>query len=98
MIVIDETRLRHIFRNAEGHLTADTPENRQVLLIVAHNLENFLGVDRFGNTWAAHTNREGRQAWLQIRDNRITNGGINTDARAFSSATGLAIDLRPGAP
>ncbi len=97
MIVIDENRLLHIFRNAEGHLKSDTPENRKLLLDLANDPAHRLGIDQFGNTWAARTGHDGRQAWVQIRDDRITNGGINPEARAFNSLTGLAADPAAGA-
>ena len=54
-ITIDESRLRHIFRVADGHFPIDTAANRRALLHVAGNPANRLGVDRFGVAWAAQS-------------------------------------------
>jgi filamentous hemagglutinin len=81
-ITIDESRLGHIFREAEGHFHEDNPVNRQTLIDVANRPANLLGTDRFGNTWVAET-RAGAQIWVQIRGGKITNGGINLPPRVF---------------
>ena len=41
-----ESELRHIFRQAEGHI-ADTPENRNLLLSVANDVLARLESDRY---------------------------------------------------
>ena len=76
VVVIDEARLAHIFRQAEGRLTHDTPGNRRILEDVANDPASVVGTDRFGNAWAARQNFGGSQVWVQIRGDRITNGGI----------------------
>lgn len=65
-ITIDENRLRHIFRVADGHFPIDTAANRRALLRVAGNPANRLGEDRFGVIWAAQTIPDGGQVWVQI--------------------------------
>jgi hypothetical protein len=60
-ITIDERRLRHIFRNADGHFPEDTPANRRLILRVARNPANRLGEDRFGVIWAEQTLPDGSQ-------------------------------------
>lgn len=74
LIQIDERRLRHIFRSAEGHFPDDTPENRRRLLRVANHPANRLGRDLFGILWAAETVPDGSQIWIQIKDGRVING------------------------
>jgi hypothetical protein len=45
-ITIDESRVVHIFRDAEGHFREDTDANRRVLIEVASRATNFLGTDQ----------------------------------------------------
>ncbi|MGH7039472.1 MAG: hypothetical protein ACREE4_19240 [Stellaceae bacterium] len=83
MITIDETRIGHIFRDAEGHFAEDTALNRQALLDTANRPGNLVGADRFGNAWFAETRADGSQIWAQVRGGKITNGGINPRPRNF---------------
>ena len=87
MVTIDGSRVSHIFRVAEGHFSEDTPENRQALMDVANDPANALGVDQFGNTWAAKNLTDGTEVWVQFRGGRITNGGINVRPRSFTPST-----------
>ena len=89
-ITIDERRVKHIFRRADGHLPDDTPENRGLLLSVANNPRNRLGEDRFGVVWAEQTMPDGSQVWVQIRTGQIINGGLNPKRRNFDLASGLS--------
>lgn len=89
-IKIDERRVAHIFRPADGHFPADTIPARRVLLRVANDPAKRLGMDRFGTSWAAETMPNGSQIWVQIRDGLITNGGVNTTHRVFDVLTGLS--------
>ena len=88
-VLIDERRIAHIFRQAEGHLPHDTPESRQLLLSVANEPGDVVGTDRYGNVWSARVLPDGRQAWVQVRGNRITNGSINARPRFFIFGYGL---------
>jgi hypothetical protein len=72
----------HIFRDALGHV-ADTAENRRLLIEVASNPANRIGVDRFGNTWSTMILPDGSQAWVSVRNGVIQNGGINLTPRDF---------------
>lgn len=85
----NESQLRHIFRNAEGHLS-DTPENRKLLQSVADDSGNNLGTDKFGNMWSAKTLDNGSQIWVQTRNGVIQNAGINKIPRIFKPETGLS--------
>lgn len=82
-VTIDEDRVRHIFRDAEGHFVDDRSENREALISTASRPENFLGTDRFGNEWWVESRDDGTQVWAQVREGRIMNGGINTTPRNF---------------
>jgi len=52
-ITIDESRVVHIFREAEGHFREDTDANRRLLIEVASREANFLGTDQASNDWYA---------------------------------------------
>ena len=97
-IAIDEERAGHIFREADGHFGEDTVANRQVLIDAATQPENFLGVDRFGNGWFVEMRADGTQIWAQVRDGKITNGGVNMTPRAFDFADLSAAPLPDEAP
>ena len=84
--IIDESRVRHIFRNAEGHFREDADANRRLLIDVASRRTNFLGTDRIGNDWYAENLADGTQVWVRVRDDKIVNGGINRRPR---NVTGL---------
>ena len=85
-LTIDETKLGHIFRDAEGHFREDTDANRRLLIEVASRRENFLGTDRAGNDWYAENRSGGTQIWVRVRGDKIVNGGINETPR---DSTGL---------
>lgn len=82
-VTIDEDRARHIFRSAEGHFAEDNAANRQALMDAVGRQENFLGTDRFGNAWWVEQRADGTQVWVQLRDRRIMNGGVNLVPRRF---------------
>jgi filamentous hemagglutinin len=82
-ITIDKTRAPHIFRVAEGHFAEDTPVSRQALLDAVNNPANLVGRDRFGNAWFTQSLADGTQVWAQVRDGKITNGGVNRRPRVL---------------
>jgi filamentous hemagglutinin len=94
-ITIDEARARHIFRDAEGHIS-DTPINRRLLENIANDPSAVLGTDKYGTTWAARLNPDGTQTWVGIRGGKVSYGGINHTQKSFHSETGLASPTRPG--
>jgi hypothetical protein len=96
MITIDESRVVHIFRDALGRFPDDTELSRQALIDVANDPTNILGADHFGNAWAAKTLPDGTQIWVQIRDGRITNGGINQMPRHFNLSTPSSVSTGLG--
>lgn len=73
----DTSQTQHIFRNAPGHFTNDTPANRQLIMATASDSNNLVGTDRFGNDWYTSTLSDGSQVWVSVRGNMIQNAGIN---------------------
>jgi filamentous hemagglutinin len=89
-IVIAEERVDHIFREADGHFPEDTAVNREALIGTANRSGNYLGTDRFGNGWFAEVRADGTQIWVQVREGRIMNGGVNATPRDFDFAASSA--------
>jgi RHS repeat-associated protein len=85
----DPSKLGHIFRDEDGHLP-NTPENQQLLENLANDPNSQLGADNYGNEWAAQTQPDGTQVWVQYRGNTITNGGLNQTPRVYNPSTGLS--------
>ena len=69
-------QLPHIFRDAEGHMKDDTPENRQKLFDTVEN-DNCIGTEPFGNDWYAKNFVDGTQGWVRARNDEVTDGGLN---------------------
>jgi hypothetical protein len=96
-IIIDEKRVKHIFRDSEGHFPIDTLENRRLLLETAINPNNYLGADVHGNHWFAQVMENGIQIWVQVRNSKICYGGFNNPPKInFDKLTGLCNPIRPG--
>lgn len=85
---IFEKNAKHIFRNAPGHLS-DTAINRKMLMELASDQKNYLGLDTYGNRWFAKTLCDGQQIWASVRGNFIRNGGLNSTPKSFNTTTGL---------
>jgi hypothetical protein len=83
-LAIDESKVAHIFRDAEGHFREDTDANRRLLIDVASRRTNFLGTDWAGNDWYAENLADGTQVWVRVRADKIVNGGINQSPRNFT--------------
>jgi hypothetical protein len=74
----------HIFRDARGHLSDDTPENRELLqdAVSPENLDNKKILLDGSMLETYHQNLpDGRQVWVEVRDGIITNGGVNNTPR-----------------
>lgn len=83
-----DSQLNHIFGDRPGHLT-DTPKNRQLLLNVANNKRNLIGIDKRGHSWFVETDNLGRQIWAETRNGIIQEGGRNDTPREWDNETGL---------
>lgn len=88
-VVLPESRIRHIFRNAAGHLR-DTAGNRQALIELVNNPHNHAGTDRLGHAWYVALQEDGSQLWAIVRRNEILNGGRNEAPREFDPRSGLS--------
>ena len=88
-----DAQLKHIFRDAEGHIL-DTPTNRQKILDVTNDLDNYLGKDAKGNDWYAIISEDGKQTWVRVRNGVIDNAGVNDVPRIWDSETGLYNNTR----
>ena len=91
---ISDNRATKIFGTREGHVP-DTPSNRATIGRVVNTEQAYLGMDQFNNKWYAQTEADGRQVWVQVRDDKIWNAGINNKPRAFHPKTGLAAPEKP---
>lgn len=90
----NKSQIKHIFRPRNGHLP-DTPKNRKLLQDVSGNPKNFLGKDKYGNSWYAKNQSDGSQIWVQERNGIIQNGGSNHPPRTFHSQSGLSSPEKP---
>ena len=83
-----KSQIKHIFRDKEGHIT-DTPINRSLIKNVANKKENYLGKDKYGNSWYSKIQKDGTQVWSSARKGKIINGGVNKTPMEFDFQTGL---------
>jgi len=61
-----------------------------LLLDIARDSRNFLGVNEHGNKYYAKILKDGKQIWCKVRNGSIRNGGINLEPRFFNSGTRLS--------
>lgn len=94
-IKILETKVRHIFRKEENHFELDTPQNREIIENVANDEKNYLGPNRFGNKWYGKIIKNGKQIWVEVRDNKIINAGINKTPQEYNPISGLSQQFKP---
>jgi hypothetical protein len=74
---IFEKNKEHIFRDAEGHLKEDTPDNRKILVDTIKG-EYFSHTDEHGKDIYARTLENGKQVWLHVwNGDEIRDGGVN---------------------
>jgi len=89
----DRSQLCHIFK--DDHLLSNTPENQKLLLDLANDKSYYVGTDERNNMWNYRFDSQGRQIWVEYRDNIIRDGGINVgdDIREFNKKTGLCRNI-----
>jgi RHS repeat-associated protein len=73
---IAESSASHIFRDAEGHLAEDTPENRALIESVVKP-GNYVRTGGSGEDLYRETLPNGTQTWAKVYKGSITNGGVN---------------------
>ncbi len=69
----DSSTRGHVFRKAPGHLSEDSPVTRTFI----RSATDFGGKTRWGTEWYFKTMPDGSQAWAQVRNGHIVNGGRN---------------------
>ena len=84
----NDSQLRHIFENREGHLP-DTPENRKLLQDLANDSTKYKGKDKYGNDWNVRMNNDGTQDWVRSQHQVINEVGRNRTPRHWDKETGL---------
>ena len=72
-IGIAENSASHIFRDAEGHLAEDTPENRALIEGVVES-KNYVRTGSEGDVLYRETLPNGTQVWAKVFNGAITNG------------------------
>ena len=82
--------LNNMATTIDGHFADDNQINRQLLIKTVLNLDNYLGKDKWGNDWFVKNLVDGKQIWVQTRNNEIINGGLNLTPRNWNSLTGLS--------
>ncbi len=83
-----KSQTKHLLTDRKGHMP-DTPENRQQIIDLASNENNFLVKDIHGNKWYAEITPEGEQYWASVRDGIIQNCGKNQTPKTANPETGL---------
>lgn len=72
----NDSQTKHMFRDGDGHVL-DTKENRELLLSVAKDDANYIGIHASGATGYAKVLPDGSQAWIYVREGIVQNCGIN---------------------
>lgn len=89
---VNDAQLKHILRNAEGHLP-DTPENRRLLEELANDVKSHAGKDIRGNDWNIRDLEDGSQLWVTSKNGVIQNGGLNKPPKPWDEFTGLSQNI-----
>ncbi len=84
----DDSQLKHIFREDEGHLP-DTPENRKLISDLANDMDYYIGKDKWGNNWHVRQNSDGTQDWVEHQSQVVSDGGRNVIPKEWDENTGL---------
>jgi filamentous hemagglutinin len=65
------------------------------LIDVANDISTRRGIDQHGTAWHSQIRNDGSQVWLQVRGNKITNGGINNPPKVWDPQTGYSAPNKP---
>jgi hypothetical protein len=85
----DPGTLGHIFDPSKKGHVADTPENRDLVEGATGEDGVYLGKDKYGNDWHCKVLPDGRQVWVESRDGKIWDAGINDEQKPWNPNTGL---------
>ena len=89
----NDSQLKHIFREDEGHLP-DTPENRKMVSDLANDDRYYVGKDKYGNDWHIRNNENGEQDWVRHQNMVINEGGRNSIPISWDPETGLFRNIK----
>jgi hypothetical protein len=79
----DASQLKHIFSDRKGHVI-DSPSNRRLFEGVVLDRSNLVGRKlRGGSELFVKSIDDGKQAWVEVRNGLIQDGGINDIPRSF---------------
>lgn len=87
------SQLAHMFRESPGHLS-DTPLNRQIIMELANNDANKVGMDGRGLIWYAKMEADGSQLWASVRNGVVQNCGKNDPPHEWDDETGLSRNVK----
>lgn len=79
------SKLGHIFRNANGHFSKDTQENRAFIALAVSRPENRVAVDNYGKEIYLKTLPDGIQIWVYVERGIITNAGYNRNPMRWAA-------------
>lgn len=84
-----ESQLRHLFRNAPGHLPYSEENVRRIERLIGDE-RNYVGTDaQHGNRWYSKTLPDGSQLWAKVHNGIVSNCGLNETPRSWSPQTGF---------
>lgn len=81
-------QIKHIFRNATGHLP-ETDENKRLILSVSNDPDCYIGTDSKNKKWYTKTLSDGSQVWVSVYNSIISDAGLNDSPRKFDPDSGL---------
>jgi len=93
-VTFREDNRTHIFDDRPGHLI-DTPENREKIINLVKNPENFVTKDRHGKLWFGKILPNGTQLWAHVVKGVVTNCGLNATPLESDPAYGYSNPNKP---
>ena len=82
-------QIKHIFRKKTGHLSEDTFQNRKLFLDTANDKRNYRGKDNNDVEWYDRIESNGSQTWVKVKNNIISDAGVNKNPRVCNDTTGF---------
>lgn len=84
-----ESQTAHIFRGGEGHYSWSKKNALTLSNLINDDNNLVLENDKYGNSWYARIDSNGKQIWGSVHNNVLSEGGINDIPRIVDSDTGL---------